>query len=161
MRAETTLFILVYFFSEDGTVTKICYNVPCCLSSPFKFSSEINIKNPKTAVHLISPKNKRKKKQTNKTWSNIFFADKVICQIERFVFVFRALKLCKHSLNTFLRGNFNHKYSENLNVRKIFIFKICLYFIDCKFLASNWTLHYTVSWNYNLHGVFVRKFCIK
>ena len=62
--AETTLFILVYFFSEDGTVTKICHNVPCCLSSPFKFSSEINIKNPKIAVHLISPKNKRKK--TNK-----------------------------------------------------------------------------------------------
>lgn len=88
------------FFSEDGTVTKICHNVACCLSSPFKFSSEINIKNPKIVVQLISPKISGGKKLGQ--ISSLMWQSNL--SNRRFIFVFRALKLCKHSLNTFLRG---------------------------------------------------------
>ena len=98
--AETTLFIIIYFFSEDGTVTKICHNVACFLFSPFKFSSEINTKNPKIVVHLITPKISGKKKHLVK----YLLCRQSNLSNRRFIFVFRALKLCTGSLNTFLRG---------------------------------------------------------
>lgn len=88
------------FFSEDGTVTKICHNVACFLFSPFKFSSEINTKNPKIVVHLITPKISGKKKHLVK----YLLCRQSNLSNRRFIFVFRALKLCTGSLNTFLRG---------------------------------------------------------
>lgn len=45
-------------------------------------------------------------------------------------------------------------------LERLFIVKICLFFIDCKFLESEPPFCYTVPWNCHLHGgIFIRQIC--